>query len=268
MRHALSQAGRLVGSSGSKPPRRHPPRGSGAKKRSQPRSPPSRPSSEEPAAAGAADDQDRAASQEHEAANEELATLNQELQDRNLQLRRELDYANGIVETVRDPLLILDAGLRVERANRTFYDFFRVTPAETVGRRVYELDNGQWDIPALRQALADLLPKDAPFEDFEIEHDFPRIGRRTLVLNARTLRHDSGQESILLAIEDRTEVRKAEEGRQALLSKEQQARKRAEQSDRIKDEFCRTMAGMYHNRIGYPRASGGIEPEFLPAERP
>lgn len=182
------------------------------------------------------------AKEEQQSTNEELATVNQELQDRNLQLGRALDYANGIVETVRDPLLILDGGLRVERANRTFYDFFRVAPEETVGRLLYELGKGQWEIPALRRALEEVLPKDARFEDFEIEHEFPRIGHRTLVLNARKLRYDSGQESILLAIEDRTEGKKAEGERAALLSMEQQARKRAEQADRIKDEFVATLS--------------------------
>ena len=198
----------------------------------------------------------QAVTQEHEAAteelqtsneevlsaNEELATLNQEMQERNLLVARALDYANGIVETVRLPLLILDVGLRVERANRTFYEFFAVAPEETVGRLLYELGQGQWDIPGLRRALEEVLPKDARFEDFEIEHDFPRIGRRTLVLNARKLPHDSGRESILLAIEDKTEARKAEEGREALLSMEQGARKRAEESDRIKDEFVATLS--------------------------
>jgi two-component system CheB/CheR fusion protein len=180
--------------------------------------------------------------EELESSNEQLATLSQAVQDRNVKLGRALDYANGIVETVRNPLLILDVGLRVERANRTFYDFFRVAPEETVGRLLYELGQGQWDIPALRQALEEILPKDARFEDFEIENDFPRIGRRNLVLNARKLSHDSGQERILLALEDKTERRKAEEGREALLSMEQEARKRAEWADHIKDEFVATLS--------------------------
>jgi two-component system CheB/CheR fusion protein len=182
------------------------------------------------------------AKEELQSSNEELTMLNQELQDRNLQVGRALDYANGIVETVRNPLLILDAGLRVQRANRTFYEYFRVAPEETVGRLLYELGKGQWDIPVLRQALEEVLPKDARFEDFEIEHDFPRIGRRTLVLNARKLCHDSGQESILLAIEDKTEVKKTEETREALLGMEHQARMRAEMADRIKDEFVATLS--------------------------
>jgi len=180
--------------------------------------------------------------EELQSSNEQLATLSREVQDRNVKLGRALDYANGIVETVRNPLLILDADLRVERANRAFYTYFQVAPEETAGSLVYELEKGQWDIPALRQALEEVLPKDARFDDFEVEHDFPRIGRRNLVLNACKLCHDSGQESILLAIEDRTEVTKAEEGRKALLSMEQQARKRAEQADHIKDEFVATLS--------------------------
>ena len=150
------------------------------------------------------------AKEELQASNEELATLNQELQGRNLQLGRALEYANGIVETVRNPLLILDAALRVERANRSFYDYFRVTPEETVGRLLYELGEGQWDIPALRQTLDEIVVRASRLEDVEVEHDFPRVGRRTLVVNARKLYRESGQESILLAFEDRTEARNTE----------------------------------------------------------
>ena len=182
------------------------------------------------------------AKEELQASNEELATLNQELQGRNLQLGRALEYADGIVETVRNPLLILDAGLRVERANRTFYDYFRVAPEETVGRLVYELGDGQWDIPVLRQALDEVVLKDARLEDVEVEHEFPRVGRRTLVVNARVLHREGGKESVLLAFEDRTEARSTEREREALLGLEQQARQRAEQADRIKDEFMATLS--------------------------
>ncbi|HVR70691.1 MAG TPA: chemotaxis protein CheB [Vicinamibacteria bacterium] len=182
------------------------------------------------------------AKEELQSTNEELTTLNQEMRDGNLQLGRALDYANGIVETVRNPLLILDAGLRVERANRAFYDFFRDAPQETVGRLLYDLGQGQWDIPALRRALEEVLPKDARFADFEIEHDFPRIGRRILLVNARKLHHDSGEESILLALEDTTQAKNAERDRETLLAMEQAARRRAEEADRIKDEFVATLS--------------------------
>jgi two-component system CheB/CheR fusion protein len=182
------------------------------------------------------------AKEELQASNEELATLNQELQGRNLQLERALEYANGIVETVRNPLLILDTGLRVERVNQSFYDYFRVTPEETVGRLVYALGEGQWGIPALRHMLDQLFRQAAPVEDVEVEHDFPRVGRRTLLVNARKLHRESGHESILLAFEDKTAARNTEIEREALLGLEQQARQRAEQADRIKDEFMATLS--------------------------
>jgi two-component system CheB/CheR fusion protein len=182
------------------------------------------------------------ANEELQSINEELETAKEELQGRNLQLERALEYANGIVETVRNPLLILNAGLRVERVNRSFYDYFRVTPEETVGRLVYELGEGQWDIPALRQMLDELLRKAARLEDVEVEHEFPRVGRRTLIVNARRLHRESGHESILLAFEDRTAARKTETEREALLALEQRARQRAEEADRIKDEFMATLS--------------------------
>jgi two-component system CheB/CheR fusion protein len=181
------------------------------------------------------------AKEELQSSNEELTTLNQDLQDRNLQLALALDYANGIVETVRTPLLILDGELRVERANRAFYDHFHVAPEETAGRLLYELGNGQWNIPALRQGLEEVLPKSARLDDFEVEHEFPRIGRRILALNARKLPRDSGQERILLAFEDKTQAREAERDREALLAAEA-ARRRAEDADRAKDEFVATLS--------------------------
>lgn len=182
------------------------------------------------------------AKEELQASNEELATLNQELRGRNLQLERALEYANGIVETVRNPLLILGAGLRVERANRSFYDAFRVTPEEAVGALVYELAGGQWNIPALRRMLDELPRQTGRAEDVQLEHDFARVGRRTLLVNARRLAGEGGHESILLAFEDRTAARDTEIEREALLALEQQARQRAEQADRIKDEFMATLS--------------------------
>ena len=88
------------------------------------------------------------------------------------------NYAQNIVDTVREPLLILDATLRVRSANRAFYQTFHVSPAETEGRLIYELGNGQWDIPDLRTLLEDIVPKSSVFNDFELEHTFPVIGRR------------------------------------------------------------------------------------------
>jgi signal transduction histidine kinase/DNA-binding response OmpR family regulator len=119
-------------------------------------------------------------------------------------------YAQDIVETVREPLLILDPDLRVRSANRAFYHTFRVSADETENRLIYELGNGQWDIPALRTLLEDIIPASSVFNDFELEHTFPIIGRRVMLLNARRLRGGSHAELLVLAMEDVTERRRAE----------------------------------------------------------
>jgi CheY-like chemotaxis protein/PAS domain-containing protein len=121
-------------------------------------------------------------------------------------------YAQNIVDTVREPLLILDTTLRVRSANRAFYQTFQVSLEETENRLIYELGNGQWDIPVLRTLLEDIVPLSSVFNDFEWEHDFPTIGRRVMLLNARKLQTGRHGESLLLAMEDVTERRRAEKG--------------------------------------------------------
>jgi nitrogen-specific signal transduction histidine kinase len=120
-------------------------------------------------------------------------------------------YAQDIVDTVREPLLMLDTALRVQSANRAFYQTFRVSAEETEDRLIYELGNGQWDIPALRTLLEDVIPTSSVFNDFELEHTFPIIGRRVMLLNGRKLRAGSHAELLVLAMEDVTERRRAEE---------------------------------------------------------
>src|SRR6202522_4394989 len=120
-------------------------------------------------------------------------------------------YAQNIVDTVREPLLILDATLRVRSANRAFYQTFQVSAAETEGRLIYELGNGQWDIPDLRPLLEDIVPKSSVFDDFELEHTFPAIGRRVMILNARKLQAGHHGELLVLAMEDVTARKLAEE---------------------------------------------------------
>ena len=120
-------------------------------------------------------------------------------------------YAQNIVDTVREPLLILDATLRVRSANRAFYQTFHVSPGETEGRLIYELGNGQWDIPDLRTLLEDIVPKSSVFDDFELEHTFPAIGRRVMLLNARKLQAGHHGELLVLAMGDVTERKQAEE---------------------------------------------------------
>ena len=119
-------------------------------------------------------------------------------------------YAQDIVDTVREPLLMLDTTLRVRSANRAFYQTFHVSPEETENRLIYELGNGQWDIPDLRTLLEDIVPKSSVFNDFELEHTFPVIGRRVMLLNARKLQAGNHGELLVLAMEDVTERRRSE----------------------------------------------------------
>jgi PAS domain S-box-containing protein len=119
-------------------------------------------------------------------------------------------YAEGIVETIREPLVVLDANLRVRTANRSFYQTFRATPHETEGRFLYDLGNRQWDIPPLRTLLEEVLPQNSHFNDFEVTHEFAGIGPKTMLLNARRLQQEDGRrELILLAVVDITERRRA-----------------------------------------------------------
>ena len=119
-------------------------------------------------------------------------------------------FAEGIVETVREPLMVLDGDLRVVRANPAFYRLFQTTPEDTENRLLYELGNGQWNIPELRRLLEEILPLNTRFNDFEVHHDFPNIGRRIMLLNARRIYHeDNKTRFILLAIEDVTERQQA-----------------------------------------------------------
>jgi PAS domain S-box-containing protein len=122
------------------------------------------------------------------------------------------EFAESVIATVREPLLVLDEKLEVVAANRSFYDVFNVKPEETIGKKVYRLGNGQWNIPALRKLLEDILPSNSHFDDYEVTHDFEHIGRRTMLLNARRLFREANRSKlILLAIEDITERKQAEE---------------------------------------------------------
>ena len=123
------------------------------------------------------------------------------------------EYADSIINTVREPLISLNQDLRVVSASRSFYEVFKVNPKETVGQLIYDLGNKQWDIPKLRELLETILPQKATFDNYEVEHDFADIGRRTMLLNARQIQRVSGKERIiLLAIEDITARREIENG--------------------------------------------------------
>jgi two-component system CheB/CheR fusion protein len=117
-----------------------------------------------------------------------------------------LDYAANTIKTVRDSLLMLDADLRVQHANEAFYKTFQVSPAESEGRLFFDLGNGQWKIPRLRQLLEGILPRNSFFNDYEVTHDFERVGRRTMLLNARKLAGEGAAQRILVGIHDITEI--------------------------------------------------------------
>ncbi len=120
-------------------------------------------------------------------------------------------FVTGIPEIIRQPLLVLDGELRVLCANPAFYQTFQTTPAETEQRCLYQLGNGQWDIPELRQRLQQTLPDSAPVSDYAIEHDFPVVGKRVMLLNARSFQMEGAQAChILLSLEDITAQRQAE----------------------------------------------------------
>jgi two-component system CheB/CheR fusion protein len=142
-----------------------------------------------------------------------MALLDIDSVRRSLDEAREArDFAEAIVDTVREPLLVLNADLGVVKATHSFYETFQVGQAETEGRSFFELGDGRWDIPRLRALLEEMLPRDSRVENFEVQHDLPSIGPRKVVLNARRIyRESKGSGAILLAIEDVTERANAEE---------------------------------------------------------
>ncbi|MCE9582224.1 MAG: diguanylate cyclase [Planctomycetes bacterium] len=135
-----------------------------------------------------------------------------EFRRREVSTEEALRFAEGILDTVRDPLLVLSGDLRISSANRAFYDCFQATPENTLGKHLYALGNGQWDDQRLLLLLKEVIPGDLHIENFEMHNDFPVIGRRVMFLNARRFDRDNfGTQSILLSMEDVTE-RKLVEG--------------------------------------------------------
>ncbi len=121
-------------------------------------------------------------------------------------LKTPVDFFSSILDSIREPLLILDSDLKISKANRSFYKTFSVEPEETEGMLIYDLGNRQWDIPRLRVLLEEILPENTWFNDFEVEHDFETIGRKIMHLNARRIIGNSKRTGlVLLAIEDVTE---------------------------------------------------------------
>ncbi|MGA7143963.1 MAG: sigma 54-interacting transcriptional regulator [Desulfobacterales bacterium] len=121
-------------------------------------------------------------------------------------LQTYIDVLDNFLDSIREPLVVLDFNLKVVKANRSFYRTFNVKPDETEGILIYDLGNGQWNIPKLRELLEDILPQNSLFHDFEVEHNFETIGRKIMHLNARRIYRKSNKtQLILLAIEDVTD---------------------------------------------------------------
>jgi two-component system CheB/CheR fusion protein len=146
--------------------------------------------------------------EEIESANEELTSTNQELQTRNDLLHESYEYSNAIVSTMHEPMLVLGKDLRVKSANQAFYDKFGVSEEQTEGVLLYNLGNNQWNIPALRELLEDIIPKNSKFYNYEVKHTFLNLGEKIMSLNARRVIQNAHREQlILLVIADITEVK-------------------------------------------------------------
>ncbi len=150
--------------------------------------------------------------EELQSTNEELTVVNQEILILSEQITEAKNYAESIVDNIREPLLVLDKYLRIKTANNAFYKKFKVVKSDTEGALIYNLGNKQWDIPELRMLLEKVLPEKSFFNEFEVIHTFPEIGSLTMLLNAREVINKSNTEKlILLSIEDITERKLAEE---------------------------------------------------------
>ncbi|MCX5823634.1 MAG: PAS domain S-box protein, partial [Deltaproteobacteria bacterium] len=154
-----------------------------------------------------------------------------------------LEYAESIINTVREPLIALDQDLRVVKVNRSFYEVFKVKPEETVGQLIYDLGNKQWDIPKLRELLETILPQKTTFDNYEVEHDFATIGRRIMLLNARQIQRVLGKERIiLLAIEDITVRREIENGLEKAHEELKELATELKRTALVKSEFLANMS--------------------------
>jgi two-component system CheB/CheR fusion protein len=146
--------------------------------------------------------------EELQSTNEELTTINDELLERHGQLKEARDYAEGIIGTISTPLVVLNANMRVRRANAAFYAAFRTTKEETEGILIHELGNHQWDVDALRKHLFDVLTEGSEMKAFEVVHSFPGTGERIFRLSAKRIDHLGVQQRLLVTMEDITDQRR------------------------------------------------------------
>lgn len=145
-------------------------------------------------------------------------------------------YAENIVETVREPLLIMDGELRVFSANKAFFETFKVRSGDTLGQFIYDLGNGQWNIPGLRKLLREIITKRNTLDDYEMEHNFESIGRKIMLLNARRIPPTPAKPKIiLLAIEDITERKSMQQ--QIKVGLEKKVEERTKELDAVNQQL-------------------------------
>lgn len=149
----------------------------------------------------------------------ERQQIEKKIKERTENLRLNEEYLNSIIQTIRESLVVLDPDLNVLTVNESFLRTFKVTPSDTVGKQLFDLGNRQWDIDGLRMLLETILPTNNPVLDFEVEHDFPHIGKKTMLLNAHRIELEGDyKDRILLAIEDVTDRRSIEKRKDDFLS--------------------------------------------------
>lgn len=143
--------------------------------------------------------------EELESSNEELVTTNQELQTRNDLLNESYEYSNAIIATLHEPMIILDKNLRIKTANKSFFRIFQLKEDQIDGKKLFDMEEKQWNIPRLRELLEHIIPKNSSFSNFKITHTFPRIGEKVFLLNAsRLVQKRHGEQLILLSFNDIT----------------------------------------------------------------
>ena len=178
-------------------------------------------------------------------------------------------YAEAIIEAVQESLLVLDFELRVMTANHAFYKTFHADPKSTVGKLIYDLGNGQWNIPQLRALLEEIVSHQTPLANFEVEHDFPVIGRKTMLLNGRQfLSPKRGDSLILLVIEDETERKNAELAAMrsgvmsaSLMRVQDEERRRVARE--LHDSTAQSLAGLMMNMNHLTRMLRKSDPKIL-----
>jgi len=189
--------------------------------------------------------------EELESANEELITTNQELQTRNDLLNESYDYSSAIIATLHEPMIVLDKELCIMTANKSFYRIFQIIENQIEGKKLFDLEDKQWNILSLRELLEHIVPKKSAFTDFKVTHTFPRIGEKVFLLNAsRIVQKSHGEQLVLLSFNDITDAMKTqksefegftkdiEETRNDNLVLEKAVKERTNQLDRSNKELA------------------------------